>query len=172
MSFGSTGQRACPCCVSTRSILTRLVERRADFKRATGALPDEYPDAEEGGSKAFPAIPTKEDEEEEGGKGDAKKDAKKGDADEDEEEQVEDPPDKFVIDLHGASQEFLHVWLPRDEKNNFTQEHDEELLKDELRDGVREKIRLEVCPPARRVLHERTDTEALFRRWTCNWRLS
>eukprot|EP01043_Picozoa_sp_COSAG02_P038331 COSAG02_NODE_2946_length_7685_cov_17.516478_7_plen_89_part_00 len=54
------------------------------------------------------------------------------------------PPDKFVIDLHGASQEFLHVWLPRDEKNNFMQEHDEELLKDELRDGVREKIRLEV----------------------------
>ena len=54
------------------------------------------------------------------------------------------PPDKFVIELHGASQEFLHVWLPRDEKNNFMQEHDEELLKDELRDGVREKIRLEV----------------------------
>ena len=102
----------------------------------------------------------------------AKKDAKKGDPDEDEEEQVEDPPDKFVIDLHGASQEFLHVWLPRDEKNNFTQEHDEELLKDELRDGVREKIRLEVCPPARRVLRERADTEALFRRWTYNWRLS
>lgn len=36
------------------------------------------------------------------------------------------------------------MWLPRDEKNNFMQEHDEELLKDELRDGVREKIRLEV----------------------------
>ena len=66
------------------------------------------------------------------------------------------------------------MWLPRDEKNNFTQEHDEELLKDELRDGVREKIRLEVCPqtPARRLLPERADTEALFRRWTCNWRLS
>jgi hypothetical protein len=121
--------------------------RRADYKRAVGELPPDYPDAEEGGSRNFPPIPTATAEEEEGGKDakkDAKKDGKKGDGDDDEEVEEQAPPDKFVIDLHGASQEFLHVWLPRDEKNNFMQEHDEELLKDELRDGVREKIRLEV----------------------------
>jgi hypothetical protein len=118
---------------------------RADYKRAVGKLPDEYPDAEDGGSRNFPAIPTETAEEEDDGKKDAKKDAKKSDGADDEEVEEQAPPDKFVIDLHGASQEFLHVWLPRDEKNNFMQEHDEELLKDELRDGVREKIRLEVC---------------------------
>lgn len=114
--------------------------RRADYKRAVGKLPEDYPDAEDGGSRNFPAIPTETAEEEDS----AKKDTKKSDGDGDDDVEEQAPPDKFVIELHGASQEFLHVWLPRDEKNNFMQEHDEELLKDELRDGVREKIRLEV----------------------------
>ena len=36
------------------------------------------------------------------------------------------------------------MWLPKDEKHNPMQQHDEEELKNQLRDGVREKIRLEV----------------------------
>ena len=129
-------------CLSISALAGRV--RRADYKRAVGILPDDYPDAEDGGSRNFPAIPTETAEEEDSAKKDAKKDAKKSDGDGDEDVEEQAPPDKFVIELHGASQEFLHVWLPRDEKNNFMQEHDEELLKDELRDGVREKIRLEV----------------------------
>ena len=57
--------------------------RRADYKRAVGKLPDDYPDAEDGGSRNFPAIPTEAAEEEEDAKRDAKKDAKKGEGEDD-----------------------------------------------------------------------------------------
>lgn len=118
----------------------------ADWQSVKGEFPP-YPDVEDGGSTAFEELPQPEPEEEE----QKKEEPKKGKGDDEEEPEPEPEPDKFIVDLHDASQDFLNMWLPRDEKDNFQQQHVEELLRDELRDGVRERIRLEVDEQLRMV---------------------
>ena len=53
-------------------------------------------------------------------------------------------PSQFVPAVNEGTEKFRSVWMTRDEKDNFSQKHDAELIKEEKRKEVEEEIRLQV----------------------------
>jgi hypothetical protein len=50
----------------------------------------------------------------------------------------------FVPSINEGTEKFKSVWMTRDEKDNFSQKHDAELIKEEKRKEVEEEIRIQV----------------------------
>ncbi|KAJ8301907.1 hypothetical protein KUTeg_020894 [Tegillarca granosa] len=140
-----------------------------ECRDATGKFPD-YPDEDDGGSASIFKQKTPEEleaemkeKEEGGGKKKDKKDKKKkkdkkdkkdkkgkkgkkgkGGDDEEEEEGWKMAPSNFVEAVNEGTESYKGVWQNRDEKENFSQKHDAELIKEEKRKEVEEEIRLQV----------------------------
>jgi hypothetical protein len=70
------------------------------------------------------------------------KDGKKGEV------EAEPPPETitsvFIPGIEAAISEYVAKWQQRDESANFSQSHDEELVKEELRPLVFEDVRKQV----------------------------
>ncbi|XP_069502115.1 IQ and AAA domain-containing protein 1-like [Ambystoma mexicanum] len=137
----------------------------------TGKFPD-YPEDEDGGSSIIFAEKTpeelkkemeeKEAEEElaaQGKKTDKDKEKKEKEKKEKEKKDKakkkgkgkdeEDPglllaPSKFIPDLQTGQKTYKTVWRKRDEKQNFNQEYEAELVKEEKRKEVEAEIRIQV----------------------------
>lgn len=63
---------------------------------------------------------------------------------EEEEKKEEVVTSVFIPDIEDAVQEYVVKWQDRDERDNFIQKHDPDLVKDELRPIVFEEIRQQV----------------------------
>nr|XP_015214021.1 PREDICTED: IQ and AAA domain-containing protein 1 isoform X2 [Lepisosteus oculatus] len=144
-----------------------------ECRDATGKFPD-FPDAEDGGSAAIFAEKTpeqvaaelaaKEEEKDKKNKSKGKKDKKsgkkekgktkdkkgkskgkkgKGDAEE-EEEGWKMAPSNFLPTMTEGSKTYREVWENRDEKHNFSQRFDAQLVREEKRVEVEEEIRIQV----------------------------
>lgn len=50
----------------------------------------------------------------------------------------------FVPSINEGTDKYKSVWMTRDEKDNFSQKHDAELIKEEKRKEVEEEIRIQV----------------------------
>eukprot|EP00961_Rhodomonas_salina_P251563 3401180-Rhodomonas_salina.1 len=125
-------------------------------------------------------------------KDDKKKDDKKKGKDEEEDDDTpaELPPSQFVLKMQACTEKFCQrkqapgedrvvilivgneqVWQDRDETHNFPQKYDAELIREALRPGVRDEIRLkEVWSPIGRQLSD-GDLSG-WRRSRCGWRAS
>ena len=133
-----------------------------DVRDSTGKFP-EFPDAEDGGStKIFKEKVIGEEVEEpekkgkkgkKGGKGKDKKEKKekkgkekkgKGKKGDDEPEGFVMKPSNFAPTLQQDSIQYAGVWQGRDERSNFSQRHDAELIKEQKRVEVEEEIRVQV----------------------------
>uniref|UniRef100_A0A8C4W2X2 IQ motif containing with AAA domain 1 n=1 Tax=Gopherus evgoodei TaxID=1825980 RepID=A0A8C4W2X2_9SAUR len=88
----------------------------------TGKFPD-YPNEEEGGSTAIFSQKTPDQEEEEGWKM---------------------APSNFLPIMEEGNNQYKDIWQNRDERWNFLQEYDPELIKEEKRKEVEEEIRVQV----------------------------
>ncbi|XP_068101429.1 dynein regulatory complex protein 11 isoform X2 [Hyperolius riggenbachi] len=139
-----------------------------ECRHATGKFPD-FPDEEDGGSKAIFAQKTPEEvaaelaakeeakEKKKKEKGKKEKGKKKGKKEKDKakgkkgkgKEEEEEPgwkmnPSQFVPDIASAHHNYESVWQYRDESWNLHQTHDSELIKEDKRKEVEEEIRLQV----------------------------
>ncbi|XP_044159919.1 dynein regulatory complex protein 11 isoform X1 [Bufo gargarizans] len=139
-----------------------------ECRHATGKFPD-FPDEEDGGSKAVFAQKTpeqvaaelaakeeakdkkkKEKGKKEKGKKKTKKEkdkakGKKGKGKEEEEEPGwKMNPSKFLPDVSSATNTYEGVWKNRNESWNLHQTHDSELIKEDKRKEVEEEIRIQV----------------------------
>ncbi|KAM4574468.1 dynein regulatory complex protein 11 isoform 2-T2 [Fundulus diaphanus] len=141
-----------------------------ECRNATGAFPD-YPSEEDGGSALIFAekspqelmeeIAMKEEEEANNNnksKGTEEKKAKgkdKGkDAEEEEDAGLKMMPSAFLSDLEAANKRFEDVWENRNESENFTQMHEVELIKEELRKVIEAEVRVQVDEEMRQELAE------------------
>lgn len=71
----------------------------------------------------------------------------------DEEEPVEEVVTSlFIPDIEDAVEEYVVKWQDRDERDNFFQKYDPELVKDELRPIVFEEVRQQVDEEVRVML--------------------
>jgi len=132
-----------------------------NWHEQNGSFPEypEDPDVPGGSMTIFepPDMVEAPEEEEEGdGKkkddkkgGDKKKDDKKKDdkkkgkdEEEDDDTPAELPPSQFVLKMQACTEKFCQVWQDRDETHNFPQKYDAELIREALRPGVRDEIRL------------------------------
>ena len=139
------------------------------FREQNEAFPD-YPDEEDGGSVFIFDPPPVEEEEEEGGDDkdaggkDAKKDDKgkdkdkKGKDEEEDEGPQELPVSDFVLKMQACTEKFCQVWQDRDETTNFSQKYDAELIREALRPGVRDEIRVKEVDEVRRDAYARAST--------------
>ncbi|XP_053899887.1 dynein regulatory complex protein 11 isoform X2 [Malaclemys terrapin pileata] len=93
-----------------------------ECRHITGKFPD-YPNEEEGGSTAIFSQKTPDQEEEEGWKM---------------------APSNFLPIMEEGNNQYKDVWQNRDERWNFPQEYDPELIKEEKRKEVEEEIRVQV----------------------------
>ncbi|XP_040297045.1 dynein regulatory complex protein 11 isoform X2 [Bufo bufo] len=139
-----------------------------ECRHATGKFPD-FPDEEDGGSKAVFAQKTpeqvaaelaakeeakdkkkKEKGKKEKGKKKTKKEkdkakGKKGKGKEEEEEPGwKMNPSQFLPDVSSATNTYEGVWKNRNESWNLHQTHDSELIKEDKRKEVEEEIRIQV----------------------------
>ncbi|XP_039182161.1 dynein regulatory complex protein 11 isoform X3 [Crotalus tigris] len=140
-----------------------------ECRHITGKFPD-YPDEEQGGSAVLFSEKTPEEvaaelaakaEEEQKNKGKKGKKEKKGKGktkkkgneteekkpkkkDEEEEEGWKMSPSNFLPIMEEGNNKYKDVWKNRDEKWNFSQEYDPELIKEEKRKEVEEEIRVQV----------------------------
>ncbi|XP_063173921.1 dynein regulatory complex protein 11 [Candoia aspera] len=140
-----------------------------ECRHITGRFPD-FPDEEEGGSAVLFSEKTPEEvaaeltakaEEEQKKKGKKKEQKgkkekgkkKKGDEkeekkpkkkDEEEEEGWKMAPSNFLPIMEEGNNKYKDVWKNRDEKWNFSQEYDPELIKEEKRKEVEDEIRVQV----------------------------
>uniref|UniRef100_A0A8C0G8G8 IQ motif containing with AAA domain 1 n=1 Tax=Chelonoidis abingdonii TaxID=106734 RepID=A0A8C0G8G8_CHEAB len=93
-----------------------------ECRHITGKFPD-YPNEEEGGSTAIFSQKTPDQEEEEGWKM---------------------APSNFLPIMEEGNNQYKDIWQNRDERWNFLQEYDPELIKEEKRKEVEEEIRVQV----------------------------
>uniref|UniRef100_A0A8C3IDC0 IQ motif containing with AAA domain 1 n=1 Tax=Chrysemys picta bellii TaxID=8478 RepID=A0A8C3IDC0_CHRPI len=93
-----------------------------ECRHITGKFPD-YPNEEEGGSTAIFSQKTPDQEEEEGWKM---------------------APSNFLPIMEEGNNQYKDVWQNRDERWNFPQEYDPELIKEKKRKEVEEEIRVQV----------------------------
>ncbi|XP_053899886.1 dynein regulatory complex protein 11 isoform X1 [Malaclemys terrapin pileata] len=140
-----------------------------ECRHITGKFPD-YPNEEEGGSTAIfsqktpdqvaAELAAKEEEaavkkqtKEKGKKEKGKKKKKKkkgkgkekkGKMDTEEEEGWKMAPSNFLPIMEEGNNQYKDVWQNRDERWNFPQEYDPELIKEEKRKEVEEEIRVQV----------------------------
>ncbi|XP_073489747.1 dynein regulatory complex protein 11 [Aquarana catesbeiana] len=141
-----------------------------ECRHATGKFPD-FPDEEDGGSKAIFAQKTpeqvaaelaakeeaKEKKKKEKGKGKKEKEKKKEKKGKDKSkgkkgkgaEEEEEPgwkmkPSEFLPDIGSTRHTYEAVWQNRDETWNLHQTHDSELIKEDKRKEVEEEIRIQV----------------------------
>ncbi|XP_069841302.1 dynein regulatory complex protein 11 isoform X2 [Dendropsophus ebraccatus] len=138
-----------------------------ECRHATGKFPD-FPDEEDGGSKAIFAQKTpeqvaaelaakeeaKDKKKKEKGKKEGKKKGKKekdkgkgkkGKGKEEEEEPGwKMNPSQFLPDVASANHTYEGVWQNRNESWNLHQTHDPELIKEDKRKEVEEEIRIQV----------------------------
>ena len=105
------------------------------------------PSSHSGASSAKPAKGAK-------GKG---KDKKGKDEEEDEGPQ-ELPVSDFVLKMQACTEKFCQVWQDRDETTNFSQKYDAELIREALRPGVRDEIRVKEVDEVRRDAYARAST--------------
>ncbi|KAM3853527.1 dynein regulatory complex protein 11 isoform 3-T3 [Vipera latastei] len=139
-----------------------------ECRHITGKFPD-YPDEEQGGSAvlfsektpeevaAELAAKAEEEQKKKGKKGKKEKKEKgktkkKGNEteekkpkkkDEEEEEGWKMSPSNFLPIMEEGNNKYKDVWKNRDEKWNFSQEYDPELIKEEKRKEVEEEIRVQ-----------------------------
>ncbi|KAM4024299.1 dynein regulatory complex protein 11 isoform 2-T2 [Anomaloglossus baeobatrachus] len=138
-----------------------------ECRHATGKFPD-FPDEEDGGSKAIFAQKTPEEvaaelaakeeakdkkkkekgKKEKKKKGKKEKDKAKGKKGKGKEEEEEPgwkmKPSQFLPDVSSANDTYEGVWLNRKESWNLFQTHDSELIKEDKRKEVEEEIRIQV----------------------------
>ncbi|XP_053569472.1 dynein regulatory complex protein 11 [Bombina bombina] len=139
-----------------------------ECRHATGKFPD-FPDEEDGGSKAIFAQKTpeqvaaelaakeeaKEKKKKDKGKkekgkkkGKKEKDKSKGKKGKGKEEEEEKgwkmSPSRFLPDIVSVNKTYESVWQHRDESSNLRQAHDAQLVKEEKRKEVEEEIRIQV----------------------------
>uniref|UniRef100_A0A452J2T6 ATPase AAA-type core domain-containing protein n=1 Tax=Gopherus agassizii TaxID=38772 RepID=A0A452J2T6_9SAUR len=93
-----------------------------ECRHITGKFPD-YPNEEEGGSTVIFSQKTPDQEEEEGWKM---------------------APSNFLPIMEEGNNQYKDIWQNRDERWNFLQEYDPELIKEEKRKEVEEEIRVQV----------------------------
>uniref|UniRef100_A0A8C3S6H6 IQ motif containing with AAA domain 1 n=1 Tax=Chelydra serpentina TaxID=8475 RepID=A0A8C3S6H6_CHESE len=94
----------------------------SELAHITGKFPD-YPNEEEGGSTAIFSQKNPDQEEEEGWKM---------------------APSNFLPIMKEGNNRYKDIWQNRDERWNFPQEYDPELIKEEKRKEVEEEIRVQV----------------------------
>ncbi|XP_030436027.1 dynein regulatory complex protein 11 isoform X2 [Gopherus evgoodei] len=134
----------------------------------TGKFPD-YPNEEEGGSTAIfsqktpdqvaaelaakeeaaavkkkPKEKGKKEKKKKKGKEKGKGKEKKGKTDTEEEEGWKMAPSNFLPIMEEGNNQYKDIWQNRDERWNFLQEYDPELIKEEKRKEVEEEIRVQV----------------------------
>ncbi|XP_069100426.1 dynein regulatory complex protein 11-like [Pleurodeles waltl] len=132
----------------------------------TGKFPD-YPEDEDGGSSIIFAEKSPEElkkeldqkqEEEENAKGKKDKDKKEKERKEKEKKEKEkkkgkkeeeDPglllaPSKFIPDIQNGQKIYKTVWRKRDERHNFNQQCENELIKEDKRKEVEAELRIQV----------------------------
>ncbi|XP_032429162.1 dynein regulatory complex protein 11 [Xiphophorus hellerii] len=145
-----------------------------ECRNDTGLFPD-YPTVDEGGSAIIFAektpqqlveeIALKEEEEATSkskgkakGKDDkkekGKKDKGKGKGAEEDEEGLTMMPSAFLSELEVANKRYKEVWKNRNETENFSQIHEVELIKEEMRKIVEAEVRLQVDEEMREELAE------------------
>uniref|UniRef100_A0A3Q2P1Z8 IQ and AAA domain-containing protein 1 n=1 Tax=Fundulus heteroclitus TaxID=8078 RepID=A0A3Q2P1Z8_FUNHE len=140
-----------------------------ECRNATGAFPD-YPSEEDGGSALIFAekspqelmeeIAMKEEEEANNSKSKGTEEKKgkgkdKGkEAEEEEDAGLKMMPSAFLSDLEAANKRFEDVWKNRNESENFTQMHEVELVKEELRKVIEAEVRVQVDEEMREELAE------------------
>ncbi|XP_023195833.1 IQ and AAA domain-containing protein 1 isoform X2 [Xiphophorus maculatus] len=145
-----------------------------ECRNDTGLFPD-YPTVEEGGSAIIFAektpqqlveeIALKEEEEATSkskgkakGKDDkkekGKKDKGKGKGGEEDEDGLTMMPSAFLSELEVANKRYKEVWKNRNETENFSQIHEVELVKEEMRKIVEAEVRLQVDEEMREELAE------------------
>ena len=136
----------------------------------TGEYPN-FPEPDNGGSKVIlnPPLPSIASLLEDGGdgkgkekdkKGGDKKDAKGKKGAEEEEVKVEKVTSIFVPSIEASVHDFVAKWQDRDEKDNFFQKFDTDLVKDELRPIVFEEVRVQVDDEMRVLLQNLKDMVA------------
>ncbi|XP_077128466.1 dynein regulatory complex protein 11 isoform X3 [Ranitomeya variabilis] len=138
-----------------------------ECRHATGKFPD-FPDEDDGGSKAIFAQKTPEEvaaelaakeeakdkkkkekgKKEKKKKGKKEKDKSKGKKGKGKQEEEEPgwkmKPSQFLPDISSANDSYEGVWLNRKESWNLFQTHDSELIKEDKRKEVEEEIRIQV----------------------------
>ncbi|XP_069555042.1 dynein regulatory complex protein 11 [Brachyistius frenatus] len=139
-----------------------------ECRNTTGVFPD-YPDAKDGGSTLIFAeknpqqlmeeIAAKEEEElnsKSKGKDEKKdKEKKKGKDDVEEEEAgLKMLPSAFLSDLEVGNKAFVDFWKTRKESENFSQKHEDELIKEDMRKVIEVEIREQVDEQMRQELAE------------------
>ncbi|VDI43111.1 dynein regulatory complex protein 11-like [Mytilus galloprovincialis] len=108
-------------------------------------LEAEMKEKEEGGGKKKDKKGKKKDKKEKKGKKDKKgKKGKKGGDDDEEEEGWKMQESSFVPAIKDGHEDYKGVWVTRDEKDNFSQRHDAELIKENKRKEVEEEVRVQV----------------------------
>lgn len=138
----------------------------------TGDYPN-FPEADGGGSKVIlnPPLPSiaslledagdgKGKDKKGGDKKADKKDAKGKKGAEEEEVKVEKVTSIFVPSIEASVHDFVAKWQDRDEKDNFFQKFDNDLVKDELRPIVFEEVRIQVDEEMRVLLQNLKDMVA------------
>ncbi|XP_013865764.1 IQ and AAA domain-containing protein 1 [Austrofundulus limnaeus] len=139
-----------------------------ECRNATGAFP-EYPSEEDGGSslifeeKTPEQLKTEIDENEEkpisrnysskSKKTEGKEKLKKG-VEAEEEAGLKMLPSAFLPDLEAGNKVYTDVWKNRDESENFSQKHEVELIKEEMRKVVEAEVRVQVDEQMRQELAE------------------
>ncbi|CAL8093243.1 unnamed protein product [Calicophoron daubneyi] len=128
-----------------------------ECRDATGRFPD-YPDEEEGGSAAIFKEKSPEElekemkEKEEAAQKKAGKDTKAPAKKDDKQKKKKDAENEgwkigqslFLDELRDGCKEYETIWAQRDEKDNYAQRHDEEMIKEEKRAEVEAEVRLQV----------------------------
>ncbi|XP_039351904.1 dynein regulatory complex protein 11 isoform X1 [Mauremys reevesii] len=139
-----------------------------ECRHITGKFPD-YPNEEEGGSTAIFSQKTpdqvaaelaakeeeaavkkktkekgKKEKKKKKGKGKGKGKEKKGKTDTEEEAGWKMAPSNFLPIMEEGNNRYKDIWQNRDERWNFPQEYDPELIKEEKRKEVEEEIRVQV----------------------------
>ena len=137
----------------------------------TGDYPN-FPDPDDGGSKVIlnPPLPSVSSLLEDGGDGKGKdkkaekkpdkKDPKGKKGAEEEEVKVEKVTSIFVPSIEASVHDFVAKWQDRDEKDNFFQKFDADLVKDELRPIVFEEVRVQVDDEMKVLLQNLKDMVA------------
>ncbi|XP_038128064.1 dynein regulatory complex protein 11 [Cyprinodon tularosa] len=129
-----------------------------ECRDATGVFPD-YPSEEDGGSALIFSEKTpqqlmeeiKESEDEEKRSKMKKKEEVRVN---DEDAGLKKMPSAFLSDLEAANKRFEAVWKNRDESENFTQMHEVELIKEEIRKVIKAEVRIKVDEEMRQELSE------------------
>ncbi|KAM4738665.1 dynein regulatory complex protein 11 isoform 2-T2 [Anableps anableps] len=148
----------------TKTMKSQIRQWFFECRNSTGVFPD-YPSQEDGGSvlifaektpqQLLEEIEMKEEEEANAkSKGTEKKKDKEKKKEEDDEAGLKMMPSAFLSDLEVANKRFEDVWKNRDESENFSQMHEVELIKEEMRKVLEAEVRVQVDEEMRQELAE------------------